>query len=206
MVTATPGFEVVGEAESGEEAVELAEALTPGLVLMDINLPGINGIEATRRITAAHPDAVVMLLSTYQADDLPRDADSSGAVAYVHKEQFGPAVVRDLWAAHRPSPDRSPAGNGSRRCSVISGMRPLIGGARARAPTRPRCCRRWRRPGRSCSRSRGHGARRSRGRSRRRRRATSKSSAPSSSRTVIMAWAPSPACLAAFWSASRQQK
>ena len=48
---------------------------------MDINLPGINGIEATRRITAAHPDAVVMLLSTYQAADLPPDADSSGAVA-----------------------------------------------------------------------------------------------------------------------------
>ena len=82
VVTATPGFEVVGEAESGEEAVELADALDPGLVLMDINLPGINGIEATRRITAAHPDAVVMLLSTYQADDLPADAGSSrrGAV------------------------------------------------------------------------------------------------------------------------------
>src|SRR5207342_2788677 len=53
VVTATPGFDVVGEAESGEEAVELYEALSPGLVLMDINMPGINGIEATRQITAA---------------------------------------------------------------------------------------------------------------------------------------------------------
>jgi DNA-binding NarL/FixJ family response regulator len=98
VVTATSGFEVVGEAESGEEAVELADALTPGLVLMDINLPGINGIEATRRITAAHPDAVVMLLSTYQAGDLPSDAGSSGAAQYVHKEEFGPAVVREVAA------------------------------------------------------------------------------------------------------------
>jgi DNA-binding NarL/FixJ family response regulator len=110
VVTATPGFEVVGEAESGEEAVELADALVPGLVLMDINLPGINGIEATRRITAAHPHAVVMLLSTYQAADLPSDADSSGAVEYVHKEEFGPAVVRDVWERFGHSPDRSPAG------------------------------------------------------------------------------------------------
>jgi DNA-binding NarL/FixJ family response regulator len=100
VITATPGFEVVGEAESGEEAVEMADALAPGMVLMDINLPGINGIEATRRITAAHPDAVVMLLSTYQAGDLPADADSCGAAAYVHKEDFGPAVVEDLWSGN----------------------------------------------------------------------------------------------------------
>ena len=80
VMAATPGFEVVGEAVSGEEAVELFEALDPGLVLMDINLPGINGIEATRRITPSHhPDAVVLLLSTYQADDLPADASSCGA-------------------------------------------------------------------------------------------------------------------------------
>ena len=72
VMAATPGFDVVGEAETGEEAVELFERLQPGLVLMDINLGrGINGIEATRRITAAHPDATVILLSTYQAADLP---------------------------------------------------------------------------------------------------------------------------------------
>ena len=55
VMAATPGFAVVGEAESGEEAVELFERLEPGLVLMDINLPGINGIEATRRITDRAP-------------------------------------------------------------------------------------------------------------------------------------------------------
>jgi two-component system invasion response regulator UvrY len=99
VVTATPGFDVVGEAESGEEAVELAESLEPRLVLMDINLPGINGIEATRQITAARPDTVVMLLSTYQEADLPADAVSCGAARYVHKEQFSPDVIRDAWRA-----------------------------------------------------------------------------------------------------------
>ena len=97
VMAATPGFDVVGEAESGEEAVDLFERLTPGLVLMDINLPGINGIEATRRITAAHPEATVLLLSTYQAADLPLGADTCGAAGYVNKEEFGPAVVLDLW-------------------------------------------------------------------------------------------------------------
>ena len=97
VLAATPGFAVIGEAESGEEAVDLFERLTPGLVLMDINLPGINGIEATRRITGAHPDATVLLLSTYQAADLPSGADSCGAAGYVNKEEFGPAVVLDIW-------------------------------------------------------------------------------------------------------------
>jgi two-component system, NarL family, invasion response regulator UvrY len=97
VMAATPGFDVVGEAESGEEAVEMFDSLAPGLVLMDINLPGINGIEATRRITGAHPEATVLLLSTYQAADLPSGADSCGAAGYVNKEDFGPAVVLDLW-------------------------------------------------------------------------------------------------------------
>jgi DNA-binding NarL/FixJ family response regulator len=98
VMAATPGFEVVGEAVTGEEAVEQFDALEPGLVLMDINLPGISGIEATRRITASHPGAVVLLLSTYRADDLPEDAGSCGAAGYVNKEQFEPATVLDLWA------------------------------------------------------------------------------------------------------------
>jgi two-component system, NarL family, invasion response regulator UvrY len=99
VMAATPGFDVIGEAETGERAVELFEELAPGLVLMDINLgPGINGIEATRRITASHPDATVLLLSTYQAADLPSGADTCGAAGYVNKEEFGPAVVLDLWA------------------------------------------------------------------------------------------------------------
>lgn len=103
VMAATPGFDVVGEAVTGEEAVEQFETLDPGLVLMDINLPGISGIEATRRITESHPDAVVLLLSTYRADDLPKEAETCGAAGYVNKEQFEPAVVLDLFA--RPPDD-----------------------------------------------------------------------------------------------------
>ena len=98
VVKVTGGFDVVAEADSGEEAVELAGTLAPQLVLMDINMGGISGIEATRRITAASPDVVVVLVSTYQSDDLPADATTSGAVAYVNKEEFGPQVLQDVWA------------------------------------------------------------------------------------------------------------
>ena len=102
VVKVTGGFEVVGEAGSGEEAVELAGTLSPQMVLMDINMGGISGIEATRRITAGAPQVVVVLLSTYQADDLPADAATSGAAAYVNKEEFGPRVLQDAWAGrHR---------------------------------------------------------------------------------------------------------
>lgn len=99
VVRLTPGFVLVGEAESGEEAVELATTLDPALVLMDINMAGINGIEATRRITSEHPGVLVVLLSTYQAEDLPSDARTSGMAAYVNKEEFGPQVLTEVWAA-----------------------------------------------------------------------------------------------------------
>ena len=91
------GFELVGEAESGEEAVEMATTLAPALVLMDINMTGISGIEATRLITAEHPDTMVVLLSTYRLEDLPEEARTSGAAAYVHKEELSPRMLRRLW-------------------------------------------------------------------------------------------------------------
>ena len=97
VVGLTDGFTVAGEAESGEDAVAQVAATTPDLVLMDINLPGISGIEATRRIHAANPSVSVILLSTYDETDLPADAREVGALAYVHKEDFGPSVMRDLW-------------------------------------------------------------------------------------------------------------
>jgi DNA-binding NarL/FixJ family response regulator len=99
VVAVTPGFTVVGEARSGEEAVEMAAGLHPQLVLMDINMEGISGIEATRQITSAASDIVVLLLSTYSEQDLPADARSCGAAAYIHKEEFGRDVLEDSWAA-----------------------------------------------------------------------------------------------------------
>jgi DNA-binding NarL/FixJ family response regulator len=97
VVQLAPGFDVIAEAASGEEAVERAGACGPRLILMDINLPGINGIEATRRITSARPDTVVVLLSSYDADSLPADAASCGALRYVRKEDLSPPMLREVW-------------------------------------------------------------------------------------------------------------
>jgi two-component system invasion response regulator UvrY len=105
VVGMTPGFDVVGEAASGEDALALVESAQPALVLMDINMPGINGIETTRRITAAHPQTVVILLSTYAADELPADARTCGAATYVNKEEFGPDVLRRLQTWLEDGPD-----------------------------------------------------------------------------------------------------
>jgi DNA-binding NarL/FixJ family response regulator len=97
VIGMSAGFEVVAEAASGEDAVAAVDVSQPDLVLMDINLPGMSGIEATCEITAAHPEVSVILLSTYSEADLPSDARDCGAIAYVHKEDFGPALVRQLW-------------------------------------------------------------------------------------------------------------
>jgi DNA-binding NarL/FixJ family response regulator len=103
VVNATPGFEVVDDAATGEDAVAKADASRPDVVLMDINLPGINGMEATRQILATHPGAVVILLSTYAKSDLPSNSLDCGAVSYVHKEDFGPWVLEETWEGHAPS-------------------------------------------------------------------------------------------------------
>jgi pilus assembly protein CpaE len=96
------GFELAGEAASGEEAVALVDELHPDLVLMDINMPGMNGIEATRQIVAAHPEAVVLLCSTYDVADLPPDVAASGASGYLNKERFGVEILRRLWEDRDP--------------------------------------------------------------------------------------------------------
>jgi two-component system, NarL family, invasion response regulator UvrY len=91
------GFEFAGEASSGPEAIELVDELRPVLVLMDINMPDMSGIEATRRITSAHPEVVVILCSTHDATDLPAGAAESGAIAYVSKERFAVDTLLQLW-------------------------------------------------------------------------------------------------------------
>jgi DNA-binding NarL/FixJ family response regulator len=93
----TTEFELVGEAASGSEAVSLAAELSPALVLMDINMPGMNGIEATRELVSQQPGVVVILCSTYDAGDLPPEVATSGARAYLNKEHLGADTLRRLW-------------------------------------------------------------------------------------------------------------
>ena len=90
-------FELAAEAASGPEAIELVETIRPELVLMDINMPQMSGITATREIVQSHPDVVVFLCSTYDASDLPADAAASGARAYLNKERFSADALRQLW-------------------------------------------------------------------------------------------------------------
>ena len=77
--------EVVGEAETGVQAVEQAAALRPDVVAMDLQLPGLNGIEATRRILAANPDARVLVLTMFDDDDSVFAAMRAGALGYLVK-------------------------------------------------------------------------------------------------------------------------
>ncbi len=96
VVAATDGFVLAGSAASGEEAVALVRALRPELVLMDVNLPGIDGVEATRLLCAAGDPPVVVLLSTYEEDEV--EVDGCGAAAYVPKRLFGPDRLIDCWS------------------------------------------------------------------------------------------------------------
>ena len=99
VVDATDGFEVVGEAETGEASVEMARELRPDLVLMDVNLPGINGLDATRQILSDQADSVVvLLLSTYDEAEYAPKAAECGASAYIPKSSFGPERLEDAWA------------------------------------------------------------------------------------------------------------
>jgi two-component system invasion response regulator UvrY len=100
VIAATPGFESVGDVGSGEEAVAAVERLRPELVLLDVRMPGIGGIEAARRISEASPETVVVLISIEDSEEFAEDAQVSGAAALVRKQDFGSALLRKIWQAH----------------------------------------------------------------------------------------------------------
>ena len=97
VVEMSDGFEVVGEAESGEEGIDLAVELKPDLVLMDVYLPGIDGLEATRRITAVEAAPRVLVMSTHESEEFAEAALAAGAIAFVPKSQFGMDELAAAW-------------------------------------------------------------------------------------------------------------
>ena len=86
LLEAEGNFTVVGQAQTGREAVELAAKLRPDVILMDIAMPVLNGLEATRQIRAAHPSAKVLMLSAHSDDEYVERATAVGAVGFLEKQ------------------------------------------------------------------------------------------------------------------------
>ena len=103
VVDSTPGFRWVGDAASGEAALDAVDRLEPALVLLDVQMPGIDGIETARRICATHPDVVVVLISVEKGLATRPEVEASGAAAFVRKQDLGPAMLRTLWQTHQQS-------------------------------------------------------------------------------------------------------
>lgn len=100
VIAVTSGFEAVGEAASGREGVRVVCDLSPELVLVDVRMPELDGLETARRIKQRRPDTVVVLVSIEDLGGLAGEAERCGADAMVSKQGFGPAVLRRLWSEH----------------------------------------------------------------------------------------------------------
>jgi len=98
VVDMTDGFEVVGEATDGDSGVAAATELKPALVLMDLNMPDIDGFVATRRIRAEVPGTRVLMLSTHDPADYRDQALAAGAFDFMTKSSFDPFVLEEAWA------------------------------------------------------------------------------------------------------------
>jgi DNA-binding NarL/FixJ family response regulator len=96
-LAAMDDFVMAGECETGESAVDRIDHGGADIVLMDIHMPGMGGIEAARQLHDAHPDVIVVLMSTYDLEDLPAAASDCGAVAYLHKEHLSPELLSRIW-------------------------------------------------------------------------------------------------------------
>src|SRR5438477_5373388 len=99
MLVDTADIEIVGEAETGERAVELATSLAPDVILMDLRMPGLDGIEATRRLTRSGSAAAVVVLTMFEDDDSVFAAMRAGARGYLLKGAEQDEIVRAIRAA-----------------------------------------------------------------------------------------------------------
>ena len=100
LFATVPDVEVVGTAADGQEAVALADRTVPDVVLMDVGMPQVDGVEATRRITAAHPAARIVMLTAHGHQSKVQAALRAGAAGYLLKDTPADEVVRAVQAAH----------------------------------------------------------------------------------------------------------
>lgn len=105
LIAAMPGFEQVGQARSGCEALDLAAELHPDLVLVDVRMPDMDGIETARRLIASNSETVVVLISLEESPDLPSSLGAAGAAAHLRKRDLSSRTLRAVWAA-RAGPGR----------------------------------------------------------------------------------------------------
>jgi two-component system, NarL family, invasion response regulator UvrY len=101
VLDATGLLEAAGEADSGEHAVAAAFELRPDMVLMDVRMPGLGGVEAARRIKAARPSTLVVLISTTRPDELPLDPAESFVDAVIGKSELEPKLLDEIWLRHQ---------------------------------------------------------------------------------------------------------
>ena len=99
ILSTEPDLQVVGQVSDGQQAVDAIEALRPDVVLMDVQMPVLDGIEATRRITTDHPDVKVVILTTFDRDDYIFDGLEAGASGFLLKNADADALVDAVRAA-----------------------------------------------------------------------------------------------------------
>jgi DNA-binding NarL/FixJ family response regulator len=109
MLATEPGVQVVGQAADGQEAIQMALALTPDVVVMDLQMPRVSGVVATREITARLPATRVVVLTTYADDELVFEAIRAGAHAYLLKDASEAEVLDTIRSVHRGESRLSPA-------------------------------------------------------------------------------------------------
>lgn len=117
-----PEWELCGEADNGNEAVRLSETLKPEIIIMDISMPGLNGIEATRAIHRNQPEMKVILLTLHESDELLRSAFRAGARGYLLKIDAERELVQALVQVARDGAYISPKVDPQVASSVFSEM------------------------------------------------------------------------------------
>lgn len=129
LLKADPTMEVVGEATDGEEAIKLADQLAPDVVLMDLTMPGMNGIEAARRILVKHPEMHILVLTMFEDDDSVFAAMRAGARGYLLKGAEGGETLQAIRVVSTGEAIFSP--------TIAKRLMQYFGAPRPRGPSQP---------------------------------------------------------------------